>query len=85
MLRPEVPCLHHGLPCLCWGLEGCACFVCMHSERGVRSLLGGVMLCPQGPSLHHGLRALLLLGFGGLCVHSEGMCVACLVMLYVVS
>lgn len=44
----------------------------MHSERGVRSLLGGVMLCPQGPSLHHGLCTLLLLGFGGLCVHSGG-------------
>ena len=27
MLRPEVPCLHHRLPCLCWGLEGCACIL----------------------------------------------------------
>ena len=27
MLCPEVPCLRHRLPCLCWGLEGCACIL----------------------------------------------------------
>ena len=66
------------IPNLCWRLKSCACVL----EKGVRSLFGGVLCCVLRVPIRTMDYSKCLEGCA--CVLG-GVCVACLVVLYVAS